>query len=108
VHSVFFWFDTTCDVDLIWMHYEYHSLYLRTSLFVLTLTSLLGESIPVTKVPLPSASDSGELTNYNVELHKSHTLFCGTHVIQTRAEVWLVVMLPAVELIAVPQNNRGC
>ena len=45
-----------------------------------------GESIPVSKVPLPSASDGGEHTLYNTELHKSHTLFCGTHVIQTRAE----------------------
>lgn len=39
-----------------------------------------GESIPVTKTPLPQTPD--EL--YSSERHKQHTLFGGTHVIQTR------------------------
>ncbi|XP_064642626.1 polyamine-transporting ATPase 13A3-like isoform X2 [Lineus longissimus] len=42
---------------------------------------LTGESVPVTKTPL-SHSDDDEI--YNPDLHKRNTLFCGTHVIQTR------------------------
>jgi magnesium-transporting ATPase (P-type) len=48
---------------------------------------LTGESVPVTKVPLPAAEDSTEHSTYSIEVHKSHTLFCGTHIIQTRAEI---------------------
>jgi cation-transporting P-type ATPase 13A2 len=47
---------------------------------------LTGESIPVTKVPLPAAHDAGEHSQFNTEQHKSHMLFCGTHVVQTRSE----------------------
>lgn len=47
-----------------------------------------GESVPVTKTNLPNpvAGDRAEETDsaYNTEEHKRHTLFCGTHVIQTR------------------------
>lgn len=39
-----------------------------------------GESVPVTKTPLPN-SDS---LLYNEKEHARHTLFCGTQVIQTR------------------------
>ena len=43
----------------------------------------IGESVPVTKTSLPSSG--GEASKiYNTEEHKRHTLFCGTHVIQTR------------------------
>ncbi|XP_071480612.1 polyamine-transporting ATPase 13A3-like [Diadema antillarum] len=45
-------------------------------------SSLTGESVPITKTPLPNP-ESGELT-YSMDEHKRHTLFCGTHVIQTR------------------------
>ncbi|XP_069583276.1 polyamine-transporting ATPase 13A3 isoform X1 [Ranitomeya imitator] len=48
---------------------------------------LTGESVPVTKTNLPDpCSDSRgvEDENYNTEVHKRHTLFCGTNVIQTR------------------------
>ena len=48
---------------------------------------LSGESVPVTKVPLPPAADAVEHSIYSTETHKSHTLFCGTHIIQTRSEV---------------------
>ncbi|XP_075212316.1 polyamine-transporting ATPase anne boleyn isoform X2 [Lycorma delicatula] len=41
---------------------------------------LTGESVPVTKTPLPN-SDS---LLYNEKEHARHTLFCGTQVIQTR------------------------
>ncbi|XP_078614981.1 polyamine-transporting ATPase 13A3-like isoform X1 [Branchiostoma floridae x Branchiostoma japonicum] len=41
---------------------------------------LTGESVPVTKTHLPSQSSEV----YSPEKHKSHTLFCGTQVIQTR------------------------
>ena len=41
----------------------------------------LGESVPVTKTPL-AQSEANEI--YSSEMHKRHTLFCGTHVIQTR------------------------
>ena len=40
---------------------------------------LTGESVPVTKCSLQSSSDM-----YNMELHKRHTVFNGTTVIQTR------------------------
>uniref|UniRef100_A0A2K5QZ89 ATPase 13A3 n=1 Tax=Cebus imitator TaxID=2715852 RepID=A0A2K5QZ89_CEBIM len=48
---------------------------------------LTGESVPVTKTNLPNPSvdvkgKGDEL--YNPEIHKRHTLFCGTTVIQTR------------------------
>ncbi|XP_056132320.1 polyamine-transporting ATPase 13A3 [Lampris incognitus] len=49
---------------------------------------LTGESVPVTKTNLPNPvqGDKGPEGNepYNTEEHKRHTLFCGTHVIQTR------------------------
>ncbi|KAK1168416.1 putative cation-transporting ATPase 13A3 isoform X2 [Acipenser oxyrinchus oxyrinchus] len=49
---------------------------------------LTGESVPVTKTNLPNPSRSAKGTEedeiYSSELHKRHTLFCGTNVIQTR------------------------
>ncbi|XP_054458122.1 polyamine-transporting ATPase 13A3 isoform X1 [Anoplopoma fimbria] len=49
---------------------------------------LTGESVPVTKTNLPNPlpGESGEEVDsaYSTEEHKRHTLFCGTHVIQTR------------------------
>ncbi|XP_051809518.1 polyamine-transporting ATPase 13A3-like isoform X1 [Acanthochromis polyacanthus] len=44
---------------------------------------LTGESVPVTKTSLPSSGKEAVRT-YDIEEHKKHTLFCGTHVIQTR------------------------
>ncbi|XP_047446423.1 polyamine-transporting ATPase 13A3-like isoform X2 [Mugil cephalus] len=44
---------------------------------------LTGESVPVTKTSLPSSGEEAAMS-YNTEEHKKHTLFCGTHVIQTR------------------------
>lgn len=41
---------------------------------------LTGESVPVTKTPLPNSVTS----RYDDKEHARHTLFCGTHVIQTR------------------------
>lgn len=43
----------------------------------------LGESVPVTKTSLPSSGEDAARL-YDMEEHKRHTLFCGTHVIQTR------------------------
>lgn len=40
---------------------------------------LTGESVPVTKTPLPATNE-----NYDVREDANHTLFCGTKVIQTR------------------------
>ncbi|XP_031430958.1 polyamine-transporting ATPase 13A3 [Clupea harengus] len=49
---------------------------------------LTGESVPVTKtnLPNPRLGEKGEEGDdlYCMEEHKRHTLFCGTHVIQTR------------------------
>ncbi|XP_074046704.1 polyamine-transporting ATPase 13A3 isoform X3 [Macrotis lagotis] len=48
---------------------------------------LTGESVPVTKTNLPNPSvDVKGMADemYSPELHKRHTLFCGTTVIQTR------------------------
>ena len=42
---------------------------------------LTGESVPVTKTPLAADTSAQE---YDVNKHKSHTLFCGTTVLQTR------------------------
>lgn len=39
-----------------------------------------GESVPVTKIPLPNRPDIA----YNVKEHARHTLFSGTTVMQTR------------------------
>ncbi|KAM9720213.1 polyamine-transporting ATPase 13A3-like [Menidia menidia] len=44
---------------------------------------LTGESVPVTKTSLPSSGEEASEI-YSTEDHKRHTLFCGTHVIQTR------------------------
>ncbi|XP_055738736.1 polyamine-transporting ATPase 13A3-like isoform X2 [Salvelinus fontinalis] len=44
---------------------------------------LTGESVPVTKTSLPGSGEDGAGL-YSIEEHKRHTLFCGTHVIQTR------------------------
>ncbi|KAL1121979.1 hypothetical protein AAG570_003387, partial [Ranatra chinensis] len=41
---------------------------------------LTGESVPVTKTPVPNSADM----SYNEREHARHTLFCGTQVIQTR------------------------
>ncbi|XP_057696417.1 polyamine-transporting ATPase 13A3 isoform X2 [Corythoichthys intestinalis] len=49
---------------------------------------LTGESVPVTKTNLPNQllGESGDepMISYSIDEHKRHTLFCGTHVIQTR------------------------
>lgn len=48
---------------------------------------LTGESVPVTKTNLPDTSTNSrgaEEEIYDTEVHKRHTLFCGTNVIQTR------------------------
>lgn len=44
---------------------------------------LTGESIPVTKTSL-TVSSSEMKKKFNVTAERSHTLFCGTNVIQTR------------------------
>ena len=41
---------------------------------------LTGESVPVTKTPIPSSND----VTYDIKEHARHTLFCGTKIIQTR------------------------
>uniref|UniRef100_A0A1Y1K832 Cation-transporting ATPase n=1 Tax=Photinus pyralis TaxID=7054 RepID=A0A1Y1K832_PHOPY len=53
---------------------------LLTGNCILNESMLTGESVPVTKTPLP------DLPNlyYNSKEHARHTLFCGTQVIQTR------------------------
>ncbi|XP_071946227.1 polyamine-transporting ATPase 13A3-like isoform X2 [Antedon mediterranea] len=43
---------------------------------------LTGESVPVTKTPLPNPP--GCNIPYSPDVHKRHTLFCGTQLIQTR------------------------
>ena len=42
--------------------------------------SLAGESVPVTKTPLPQKAD----IFYHPKEHARHTLFSGTKVVQTR------------------------
>nr|XP_057945763.1 polyamine-transporting ATPase 13A3-like [Doryrhamphus excisus] len=45
---------------------------------------LTGESVPVTKTSVPSSGEEADRM-YNAEEHKLHTLFCGSHVIQSHA-----------------------
>ena len=40
--------------------------------------------MPVSKTALPPAAEDGSLA-YDADIHKLHTLFCGTSVIYTRA-----------------------
>uniref|UniRef100_A0A8C3RBD0 Cation-transporting ATPase n=1 Tax=Cyanoderma ruficeps TaxID=181631 RepID=A0A8C3RBD0_9PASS len=47
---------------------------------------LTGESIPVTKTHLPRADNSKPWRVYCAEDYKKHVLFCGTEVIQTKAD----------------------
>jgi len=48
-------------------------------------TTLIGESIPATKTPLPNPTISKtQDTPFNIKHHSRHILFCGTNVIQTR------------------------
>lgn len=47
---------------------------------ILDESMLTGESVPVTKTPLPAKKD----LIYDMKEHARHTLFCGTKVIQTR------------------------
>ncbi|XP_046381201.2 polyamine-transporting ATPase 13A3-like isoform X3 [Haliotis rufescens] len=46
---------------------------------------LTGESVPVTKTPLPNPLHaSSQEAMFDIKKHSRHILFCGTHVIQTR------------------------
>ncbi|XP_076635003.1 polyamine-transporting ATPase anne boleyn [Colletes latitarsis] len=53
---------------------------LLTGNCILNESMLTGESVPVTKTPIPSSNE----TTYDTKEHARHTLFCGTRVIQTR------------------------
>ncbi|KAG8581500.1 hypothetical protein GDO81_007691, partial [Engystomops pustulosus] len=46
---------------------------------------LTGESVPVTKTPLPNVDNSVPWKVHSGEDYKRHVLFCGTEVIQTQA-----------------------
>lgn len=48
---------------------------------ILNESMLTGESVPVTKTSLPNIKG----VQYDPKEHSRHTLFCGTHVIQTRS-----------------------
>ncbi|XP_036611933.1 probable cation-transporting ATPase 13A5 [Trichosurus vulpecula] len=45
---------------------------------------LTGESIPVTKTPLPQVESSMPWKSHSLEDYRRHVLFCGTEVIQTK------------------------
>ncbi|XP_061493617.1 probable cation-transporting ATPase 13A5 isoform X1 [Rhineura floridana] len=45
---------------------------------------LTGESVPVTKTPLPHTDDTLPWKVHSMEDYRRHVLFCGTEVIQTR------------------------
>lgn len=53
---------------------------LLTGNCILNESMLTGESVPVTKTPIPSSND----VIYDTKEHARHTLFCGTRIIQTR------------------------
>ncbi|XP_072264322.1 probable cation-transporting ATPase 13A4, partial [Pyxicephalus adspersus] len=46
---------------------------------------LTGESIPVTKTPLPKTDNTEPWKTHSVHDYKRHVLFCGTQVIQTKS-----------------------
>ncbi|XP_071998704.1 probable cation-transporting ATPase 13A4 isoform X2 [Engystomops pustulosus] len=52
---------------------------------------LTGESVPVTKTPLPNVDNSVPWKVHSGEDYKRHVLFCGTEVIQTQASQRSVV-----------------
>ncbi|XP_067398912.1 probable cation-transporting ATPase 13A5 [Emydura macquarii macquarii] len=45
---------------------------------------LTGESIPVTKTPLPHTENSTSWKTHSAEDYRRHVLFCGTEIIQTK------------------------
>ncbi|XP_073531249.1 probable cation-transporting ATPase 13A4 isoform X2 [Phyllobates terribilis] len=45
---------------------------------------LTGESVPVTKIPLPNINNSVPWMEHSGDDYKKHVLFCGTEVIQTK------------------------
>uniref|UniRef100_A0A8C3WLU2 Cation-transporting ATPase n=1 Tax=Catagonus wagneri TaxID=51154 RepID=A0A8C3WLU2_9CETA len=45
---------------------------------------LTGESIPVTKTPLPHTENTTAWKSYSLEDYRKHVLFCGTEVIQVK------------------------
>ena len=49
--------------------------------FNLDVWRISGESVPVTKTPVPNPK---EPIMFDMKEHSRHVLFCGTHVIQTR------------------------
>uniref|UniRef100_A0A8C5WDN4 Cation-transporting ATPase n=1 Tax=Leptobrachium leishanense TaxID=445787 RepID=A0A8C5WDN4_9ANUR len=51
---------------------------------ILNESMLTGESIPVTKTPLPKTDDTQPWKVHSVHDYKRHILFCGTEVIQTK------------------------
>ncbi|XP_069675902.1 polyamine-transporting ATPase 13A3-like isoform X2 [Periplaneta americana] len=53
---------------------------LLTGNCIINESMLTGESVPVTKTPLPNSAD----IPFDAKEHARHILFCGTHVIQTR------------------------
>lgn len=56
--------------------------------------NLTGESVPVTKTPLPNPKISksrGEDILFNLKEHSKHVLFCGTHILQTRLSFYGLV-----------------
>lgn len=63
----------------------------------------IGESVPVTKTPLPQDD-----TPYSPDRHKRHILFCGTQVIQTRfyanTPVTAVIVRTGQSIALVPQH----
>ena len=84
----------------LWVNY---GCYMKSPKISIMVLCFQGESVPVTKTPLPNAKRSlgyseeeREQLPYNPERQKGHTLFSGTRVIQThyygRARVLAVVV----------------
>ncbi|KAG8581493.1 hypothetical protein GDO81_007684 [Engystomops pustulosus] len=60
---------------------------------------LTGESIPVTKTPLPNTDNTEPWKVHSVHDYKRHVLFCGTQVIQTKSSDYVKAVADAGEVV---------
>uniref|UniRef100_A0A8C5EYK9 ATPase 13A5 n=1 Tax=Gopherus evgoodei TaxID=1825980 RepID=A0A8C5EYK9_9SAUR len=60
---------------------------------------LTGESIPVTKTPLPHMENTKSWKTHSAEDYRRHVLFCGTEVIQTKDAFKFIIILTLIGVL---------